>query len=122
MTTFVAIEHVQLGMPPGGEAAARAFYIEVIWLQEIAPPPPLSGIWFRAGGVEVHLNSEAGFRAGSRAHPGIQVRGLAELAGRCEAAGLAIRRDERYPARSRFYVADPFDNQLEFLEVHATAW
>lgn len=113
---FLAIEHVQLGMPPDGAESARAFYGGVLGMREIAPPPALRGLWFRAGEVELHLREEAGFRPGERAHPGMRVRGLASLAARLEAAGHALRRDARYPGRSRFYVADPFGNQLEFLE------
>ena len=118
MTEFLALDHVQLGMPRGGEAAARAFYSDVLGLAEISPPPPLGGVWFRAGGVELHLNSEEGFRAGVRAHPALRVRGLRELAARCAGAGFEPRFDERYPGRSRFYVADPFGNQVELLELH----
>lgn len=116
MTDFVEIEHVQLGMPPDGADAARAFYEGRLDMREIARPPALGGLWFRAGGVEIHLREEHGFRAGARAHPGIRVRGLAALAARLVAAGHALRHDARYPGRSRFYVADPFGNQLEFLE------
>ena len=119
MTEFLSLDHVQLGMPEGGAPAARAFYGEVLGLTEITPPPPLRGVWVRAGGVELHLNTEAGFRAGLRAHPALRVRGLAALAARCAGAGFEPRFDERYPGRSRFYVADPFGNQVELLELHA---
>lgn len=120
MIEYVEIDHVQLGMPPGGEAAARAFYAGVLGLGEMAPPPSLSGLWFRAGGVELHLNTEEGHRATRRVHPALRVRGraaLEELAARCEGAGFPVRRDTRYPGRDRFYVADPFGNQIELLQL-----
>lgn len=119
MTEFLSLDHVQLGMPHGGEAAARGFYGEVLGMAEMAPPRPLRGIWFRQGGVELHLHTEEGFRAGVRAHPALRVAGLRELAARCAGAGFEPRFDERYPGRSRFYVADPFGNQVELLELHA---
>jgi catechol 2,3-dioxygenase-like lactoylglutathione lyase family enzyme len=120
---LVEIEHVQLGMPPGGgdatAAAARRLYGEVLGFAEVAPPAPLRGLWFRAGRVELHLHEEeGGFRPVARAHPGMRVaRGLDALAARCEAAGHAVRFDRRYPGRRRFYVADPFGNELEFLQL-----
>ncbi len=115
-TDFIAIEHVQLGMPPGGEEAARAFYNGALGLAERAPPPGMSGWWFGAGGVELHINFEEGYRATQRVHPALQVRGLDALVGRCEAAGHAVRWDARYPGRRRCFVSDPFGNQIELFE------
>lgn len=48
------IDHVQLAMPPGGEAQARQFYVDVLGLREIAKPPHLAkrgGAWFLAANV-----------------------------------------------------------------------
>ena len=116
MTEFLRIDHVQLGMPPGAESAARAFYGDVLGLALVSPPAVLSGLWFRAGEVELHLNVEADYRATRRVHPALEVRGLDELVRRCEAAGFAAREDRRYPGRQRYYVADPFGNQIELFE------
>jgi catechol 2,3-dioxygenase-like lactoylglutathione lyase family enzyme len=117
VTEFVGIDHVQLEMPRGGEADARVFYADVLGLVEIAPPPPLGGLWFRAGGVELHLTSEPDFRPAPKAHPGLRVRGLAALAARCAAAGRAPELDTRYPGRTRCFVRDPFGNRLELLQL-----
>ena len=40
---IVAIDHVQLAMPEGGENAARAFYAGVLGLAEIPKPAELAG-------------------------------------------------------------------------------
>jgi hypothetical protein len=43
------LEHVQLAMPPGGEALARAFYGGVLEIPEIPKPPDLAkrgGCWY----------------------------------------------------------------------------
>lgn len=117
MTEYLCIDHVQLGMPPGGEDAARRFYGEVLGLVETAPPPPLHGIWFRAGDVEIHLHEDAGHHASRRVHPALRVTGLDAVMDRCDASGHPTRPDTRYPGRRRFYVADPFGNELEILEV-----
>jgi catechol 2,3-dioxygenase-like lactoylglutathione lyase family enzyme len=108
-------------MPLGGDAAARAFYADVLGLAEIAPPPPLGGLWFRSGGVELHLTIEPDFRAAPKAHPGLRVRGLDALAARCAAAGHAPELDTRYPGRTRYFVRDPFGNRLELLQLAADA-
>jgi hypothetical protein len=120
-TEFLAIEHVQLGMPPGGDDAARAFYAGALGLAERAPPPGLSGWWFHAGGVELHLNTEEGYRATRRVHPALHVRGLDALVARCAEAGFPVRWDTRYPGRRRCFVSDPFENQLELFEVDEEA-
>ena len=47
-----ALDHVQLAMPPGEEAKARAFYGDLLGMQEEEKPPVLAargGVWFRAG-------------------------------------------------------------------------
>ena len=49
-----------------------------------------------------------------RAHPGLVVTDLAELASRLAAAGIETTYDESIPGTKRFYVADPFGNRLEF--------
>jgi RimJ/RimL family protein N-acetyltransferase len=120
---FVALEHVQLDIPPGGEDLGRAFYAGVLGLREIAKPSTLSrsGAWFEIGGDELHLSIVDGARPALEGHAAMRVVGLDELAARCEAAGYAIRRDGRYPGRLRFYVHDPFGNRLELFELNEDA-
>jgi catechol 2,3-dioxygenase-like lactoylglutathione lyase family enzyme len=53
--------HVQLAMPRGREAEARAFYADLLGLAEIDKPPALAargGAWFRADTLELHLGVE----------------------------------------------------------------
>jgi hypothetical protein len=69
---FLAIDHVQLAMPPGGEDAARRFFGGVLGMTEIAKPAELAkrgGCWFVSGGAQVHLGVEADFRPAKEAHP-----------------------------------------------------
>lgn len=118
MIRILALDHVQLAMPAGEEAAARRFYGEVLGLAELAKPPVLEargGAWFGDGAVQVHLGVEADFRPARKAHPGFRVENLDALAARCEAAGHAPLWDADLPGYRRFYVADPFGNRLEFL-------
>jgi hypothetical protein len=74
------------------------------------------GVWFRSGGLRVHLGVEPEFRAARKAHPAFLVRGLPELAAKCAAAGFNPVTDEPLDAFDRFYVSDPFGNRIELLE------
>lgn len=117
--TFTGMHHVQLAIPPGGEDAARALYGGVLGMTEHAKPPVLAargGCWFRAGGWEVHLGVEAGFVPARKAHPGVLVAGLDDLAESLVTAGVEVRWDGDFPGHRRFYADDPHGNRLEFLE------
>lgn len=117
---LIAIDHVQLAMPPGGEAKARAFYGSLLGLEEIAKPAALAGrggAWFRSGSVQVHLGVEEAIQPARKAHPAFRVHGLAELVRRCETAGYAITRDTPLPGQDRVHIADPFGNRIELIEL-----
>lgn len=114
----LGLHHVQLAMPVGQEAAARAFWVDVLGLVEVRKPPELAargGLWVRGDGVEIHLGVEPDFRPASRAHPGLEAADLDGVARRLEASGVAVRWDDSFPGHRRFYAADPFGNRLEFL-------
>lgn len=118
---FTRLHHVQLALPTGGEHEARAFYVGVLGLTEMAKPAVLAargGAWFAAGGVELHLGVEEPFAAAGKAHPGIEVRDLSALVARLAAAGIAVRPDDDLPGFRRVYLDDPFGNRLELLEPH----
>ena len=105
-------------MPPGAEAAARAFYAGLLGLAEVAKPAALAargGVWFRAGALELHLGVEDDFRPARKAHPGILADDLDGLAARLHAHGMHPRPDANLPGYRRFYLDDCFGNRLEFL-------
>lgn len=91
------IHHVQVAVPPGSERAARAFYGGVLGLEEIPKPPHLAargGVWFRCGGLELHLGVEEPFRPAHKAHvavPGHRDRRLASALGGRWYSGLGRR-------------------------------
>jgi catechol 2,3-dioxygenase-like lactoylglutathione lyase family enzyme len=116
---ITAIEHVQLAMPPGGEARARAFYGGVLGLAEVPKPPHLAsrgGCWFASEGVAIHLGIEADFRPASKAHLALRVEGLAGLVEHLRRHGFPPAEDEPLEGFHRVYVRDPFGNRLELLE------
>jgi catechol 2,3-dioxygenase-like lactoylglutathione lyase family enzyme len=118
LVTVGAILHVQLAMPSGREAEARAFYGGLLGLDEIAKPSVLQargGVWFRLGAQELHLGGDAEFRPARKAHPAFSVDHPERLRRRLEAHGVPTRDDIALPDRRRFYCDDPFGNRLEFV-------
>jgi catechol 2,3-dioxygenase-like lactoylglutathione lyase family enzyme len=116
---ILALHHVQLAMPRGGEAQAREFYGGLLGMQERTKPPHLAvrgGVWFSAGTAEVHLGVEEDFRPASKAHPALLVRRLEEIRARCIAASVSVDEDQPLEGFERFYVSDPFGNRLELME------
>ena len=117
--SLLPVHHVQLAVPPGGEDRCRAFWGGVLGMRELDKPPVLAargGCWFRGGDLEVHLGVEDPFAPARKAHPGLLVDGLHQLAVRLEQAGHAVQWDGTFPGHDRFYCADPFGNRLEFLQ------
>jgi catechol 2,3-dioxygenase-like lactoylglutathione lyase family enzyme len=116
---LLAIDHVQLAMPAGGEAVARGFYGDVLGLPETAKPPHLAkrgGCWFERGALKIHLGVEADFHPARKAHPGLLVSDLATLKIVLGDSGYTLRDDEALEGYDRIYVDDPFGNRLELLE------
>lgn len=106
-------------MPVGQESQARAFYSGVLGLEEEPKPENLAtrgGVWFSGGTLRLHLGVDPDFRAARKAHPAFLVRGLADLAERCRAAGHPPTTDEPLEGFNRIYVSDPFGNRIELLE------
>ena len=113
------IEHVQLAMPAGEEAAARAFYGDLLGLAEVPKPANLvarGGVWFESAIIRVHLGVEAGFRPARKAHVAFLVSGLDALCEQLRSNGYELRDDEPLEGFNRTYAYDPFGNRLEFME------
>lgn len=113
------LHHVQLAIPPGAEDECRAFWGGILGMTEQQKPPVLAargGCWFRGGGLEVHLGVEADFAPAMKAHPGILIDGIQDLAEHLESQGVEVTWDDNFPGHHRFYAADNVGNRLEFLE------
>jgi catechol 2,3-dioxygenase-like lactoylglutathione lyase family enzyme len=114
----VAIDHVQLAMPPGGEDAATTFYEGVLGLSRVPKPAHLEkrgGCWFGDGDVRVHLGVEVDFRPARKAHPALLVDDLDVLSRRLEDAGHPVREGDGVEGFEQRYVDDPFGNRIELL-------
>jgi catechol 2,3-dioxygenase-like lactoylglutathione lyase family enzyme len=115
----IAIEHVQLAMPPGKESEARAFYEGLLGLPEVPKPPNLAkrgGCWFVRDTLRIHLGVEHDFRAARKAHPALVVEDLPALQALLVAAGYSFNTDEPLEGYDRIYVNDPFGNRIELME------
>jgi catechol 2,3-dioxygenase-like lactoylglutathione lyase family enzyme len=116
--TLETIDHVQVAMPAGEEARARAFYAALLGLPEKRKPPELAqrgGCWFESRHVKVHCGVETPFNPARKAHIAFRVDDVAGLAQRAKAAGYQVVDDEALPGHERIYIYDPFGNRLEFL-------
>jgi catechol 2,3-dioxygenase-like lactoylglutathione lyase family enzyme len=117
--SILGYDHVQLAMPQGGEAVARAFYAGVLQLTELPKPPDLAargGAWFTNGTVHLHLGVDPVFRPAQKAHPALLVEGLDDYVARARAAGCPIVDDDPLPGYHRVFINDPFGNRLELME------
>jgi catechol 2,3-dioxygenase-like lactoylglutathione lyase family enzyme len=116
------LQHVAIARPPGGDAAARAFYGDVLGLAEIAPPHSLAQldlIWYQlAEATELHIMVE---EPAGQDHTGrhfcLAVDDLMELGDRLDAAGITTVGDTPIPGRPRIFVRDPFGNLIEITSI-----
>jgi catechol 2,3-dioxygenase-like lactoylglutathione lyase family enzyme len=123
MIAYTGLDHVQVAAPPDCEAAARAFYGDVMGMPEIPKPPDMArrgGCWFQCGAQQVHVGVEAAFVAARKAHPAIRLAGevsYAALLARLEERGVAVKHDREMEPDGvkRFFVADPWGNRLELV-------
>ena len=116
---IVRVDHVQLAMPPGNEALARAFFAGLLGIPEVPKPPELAkrgGCWFERSALKIHLGVETDFRPARKAHPALEVQDLPQLIVRLKAHGHAVNEDEPLEGFHRVYVDDPFGNRIELLE------
>ena len=121
-STYVVegIDHVQLAMPPGPEAEARAeqFFAGLLGLPRVPKPPEIAGrggCWFERGAAKVHLGVEEDFRPARKAHPALVVSDLDALLRELDLAGHPTRRAEDVPGKPQWYVDDPFGNRIELV-------
>ena len=117
--TIERLHHIQLAIPVGGEGESRKFWAGILSFSEAVKPSFLAargGCWFRRGNIEIHLGTEPKFAPATRAHPGIIVTGIKDLADHLQRNGVATTWDGNFPGFERFYANDPFGNRLEFLQ------
>jgi len=121
VTGPLALDHVQVAAPTGGEGAARAFYGGLLGLAEVEKPPALAaegGAWFVTATGLLNVGITEPFVPAAKAHPGLRAQtgaALDALAEALAAAGHPVEWDDRLPGHRRFYTRDPFGNRVELL-------
>jgi catechol 2,3-dioxygenase-like lactoylglutathione lyase family enzyme len=129
---MIALHHVQLACPPGGEDAARRFYAGTLRLTEVEKPADLrgrGGVWFRAydalGAVvaEVHVGVEEPFAPARKAHPAFVVGDLDAVAAALTTGGFEVdaSQSETFPGYLRLHTHDAAGNRVEVLQVRPVA-
>lgn len=113
------INHVQITIPPGTEAAARAFYCETLGLPETPKPESLAGrggFWVAIADQQIHVGVESGFdRLTTKAHIAYEVDDVEFWRERLESAGAVIAQSVPIPGYDRFETRDPFGNRIEII-------
>jgi catechol 2,3-dioxygenase-like lactoylglutathione lyase family enzyme len=118
----VGLDHVQLAMPKGQEATARAFYGALLGLEEIAKPSATAargGLWFKCGDLQLHLGVEEPFAPARKAHPALRIRGYELLLDKLSANEISVTRDRLLSGVERSFVHDPFGNRIELIQSEA---
>jgi catechol 2,3-dioxygenase-like lactoylglutathione lyase family enzyme len=124
---MIALHHVQVACPPGGEDDARRFYADALGLTEVDKPADLrgrGGAWFRAYDVrgavtaELHVGVEDPFTPARKAHPAFMVDDLDGVAARLEGAGFVVDRTEQdtFEGFRRLHTRDAAGNRVELLQ------
>jgi catechol 2,3-dioxygenase-like lactoylglutathione lyase family enzyme len=114
-----ALDHVQVAVPRGGEERARAFYRELLGMEELPKPEVMAqrgGLWLRCGAQQLHIGAEESFVPAKKAHPALRVRRFDELLERLAAAGLPVRRDGEIAGVRRAFTEDFHGNRVELIE------
>ncbi len=125
---MIALHHVQVACPPGGEDEARRFYRDALGLTEVEKPAALrgrGGAWFRSyderGAVtaEVHVGVDVPFSPARRAHPAFVVDDLDRVADAVKGAGFDVDESERetFDGCLRFHTRDAAGNRVEVLQL-----
>lgn len=117
------LQHVSIPRPPGSEALTRAFYGELLGLEELPVPSTIQQfdlIWFALGpATELHVFAEEPYHKQSTQHFCLVVDDLAGLRHKLVEAGVETWEPATIQGRPRFFCRDPFRNIIEFTTIEA---
>ncbi len=120
MATKPRIQHVSIPRPPGSDEKTRAFYGDLLGLEEVPVPKSiqyLDLIWYKLGDLELHLFAEEPLDDSSSRHFCIEVENQAEVRAKLVEAGYNPSDTDPIPGRPRFFCRDPFNNRIEFATI-----
>lgn len=115
---FKRLNHIQLCISKNKEAEAKAFYCDLLGLEEVEKPVYLQkngGFWLKIADIELHIGTEESTNTSKR-HPAFEVLKLNSIKKDLTEAGISIKEDRSLPMFHRFSFYDPFNNRIELLE------
>jgi catechol 2,3-dioxygenase-like lactoylglutathione lyase family enzyme len=113
------LQHVSTPYPRGRQDDVRAFYGDLLGLEEKPVPATLADlelVWFAAGPDEMELHflpDPVPPDRRAQRHFCLEVESLEDVRRRLEDAGYEISYQEEIPNRPRFFSRDPFGNLVE---------
>lgn len=115
------LNHIALMAKPGGHDLARAFYVDILEMQEVVLPPELLKdfdlLWFRFLDMMIHLSFTSDFVASPVGrHICLEVEDVLALRRKLENSGHIVEDQVLLPDRNRFFIPDPFGNYFELME------
>lgn len=118
------VQHVSIPIPAGGADRARAFFTGALGIPEKRVPKELDVsklTWFAVGSDEheIHCFVDDDYQnRSSLQHLCLEVDDLEETRNQLVAAGVQIDETTVIPNRPRFFVRDPFGNQIELTQIN----
>jgi catechol 2,3-dioxygenase-like lactoylglutathione lyase family enzyme len=116
--TVQGVDHIQLPIPIGAAAQARAFYEALLGLPEVRQPeldrPGM--LRFSLGWQRLDLSEGRYTGVAPQAHIALRDQGLRSLTKSLHATGLRVDAAPLPGGEERIYVEDPFGNRLELIE------
>ena len=115
------LQHVSIPRPAGSDERTRAFYGELLGLEEIPTPTSIQSlevIWFKLiADTELHIFREDPLGDTSIRHFCLVVEDVDAMRRKLSAAGFPSWDDEPIPGRPRFFCRDPNGNIIEFTNI-----
>ena len=107
MKSFIhSIDHVQICIPEGEEQGARAFYSDVLKLNEIEKPDALKingGLWYQVAQLQLHIGTEPPSVQKSKRHVAFEVLNIEEVRTYLEKMHVPIKEDIPIPGGVTFF-------------------
>jgi extradiol dioxygenase family protein len=117
------LQHVSIPRPTGSEELTRAFYGDLLGLEEKPVPDSISSldlIWFKLDiDSELHCFREDPIDDASNRHFCLVVDDVHALRKKLEDAGYELYDVDPIPGRPRIFCRDPFRNIIEFTSIQA---
>ena len=114
------LQHVSVPCPSGSEERTRAFYGELLGLEEVPVPAniTLNVIWFKLNeNTELHIFDEEPLGDSSARHFCLVLEDVAAMRQRLTMAGFEPWDVEVIPGRPRFFCRDSHGNIIEFTTI-----